>query len=98
MGLAASKAVDRGRFISMKAVITPKGSAGRVRIALVRFNAKGQPISSKAIFAPVKKGVAVKRWRIPTGYTPADFTLVVTYEPKRKGAPGVTRTAPVRIG
>ena len=62
MGLAASKAVNRGRFISMKAVIAPKSSAGRVRIALVRFNAKGTPIASKAIYAPVKKGVATKKW------------------------------------
>lgn len=97
LALAASERVNRGRFITMKAIVSPKASAGRIRLALVRFNAKGQPISTKAIYAPVKKGVATKRWRIPTGFTPADFTLVATFEPKKKGSPGITATAPVRI-
>ena len=96
--LAASPKVNRGRFITMRAAITPASGAGRVRISLVRFNAKGKPISSKAIYAPVRAGVATKRWRIPTSYTPSDFTLVVSYEPKRRGAPGVTGTVPVQIG
>lgn len=98
MQLAASAKVNRGRYISMKALIGPKSSTGKVRIALVRSNAKGKVISSKAIYAPVRQGVAIKRWRIPRTYTPAEFTLVATYVPTKPGAPGITRTAPVSIG
>lgn len=96
MQLAASAKVNRGRFITMKAALAPKSAQGRVRIALVRTNAKGAYISSKSIYAPVKKGIASKRWRIPRTYAPATFTLVVSYEPKAGGA-GITRTAPVVI-
>lgn len=97
MQLAASTKVNRGRFITMKAALAPKAVQGRVRIALVRTNAKGAYISSKSIYAPVKKGIASKRWRIPRSYAPATFTLVVSYEPKGGGV-GITRTAPVVIG
>jgi hypothetical protein len=84
-------------MITMKASVLPKSSAGKVRISLVRFNAKGQPISSKALYAPVKKGKATKKWRIPRTYTPSDFTLVVSYVPNRTGAPGATTTQTVTI-
>lgn len=97
MQLAASTRVKAGRFVTMKAVMDPKASRGRIRLAFVRFNAKGQPIASKAIYAPVKKGIASKRWRIPMNYTPSSYTLVATFEPAVKGAPGLTRTAPVSI-
>lgn len=97
MELAASTQVKVGRMITMKAVISPKGSTGRVRLAMVRFNAKGKPIATKAIFAPVKQGVAKKRWRIPPSFTPSAFTLVATYLPDEAAGPGVTRTASVTI-
>jgi hypothetical protein len=97
MQLAASSKVNRGRFISLKAVVSPKATGGRVRIALVRVTPKGKYVSSKAIYAPVVKGVATKRWRIPTSYTPSAFTLVASYEPKGGGV-GATRTVPVTIG
>ncbi len=97
MQLAASSKVNRGRAISMKAVITPKASAGRVRIALVRVTPRGKYVSTKALYAPMKAGTASKRWRIPRSFTPAQFTLVATFEPAN-GGPGITRTAPVTIG
>ena len=97
MQLAASSKVNRGRFITMKAIVSPKATGGRVRIALVRMTPKGKYVSSKSIYAPVVKGVATKRWRIPTSYTPSAFTLVVSYEPKGGGT-GATTTAPVTIG
>ena len=97
MQLAASSKVKAGRFVTMKAVVGPKRSAGSVRLVFVRFNAKGQPIASKAIFAPLRKGVAKKRWRVPSTYTPSSYTLVATYVPAVPGSPGVTRTAAVSI-
>lgn len=97
MQLAASSAVNRGRVISIKAVIAPKTTAGRVRIALVRVTPRGKFVSTKALYAPVKGGTARKRWRIPRTFTPAQFTLVTTFEPTA-GGPGMTRTAPVTIG
>lgn len=97
MQLAASSKVNRGRFITMKAVVSPKATGGRVRIALVRMTPKGKYVSSKSIYAPVVKGVATKRWRIPTSYTPSAFTLVASYEPKGGGV-GATTTVPVTIG
>ena len=98
MGLAASKKVNPGRFITVNASITPKSSAGKVRIVLARTNAKGKVIASKALFANLSKGKASKRWQIPRTYTAGDYTVVATYVPSKKGAPGVTAVAPVRIG
>ena len=97
MQLAASPRVNRGRFITMKAIVSPKATGGRVRIALVRVTPRGRYVASRSIYAPVRNGVATKRWRIPTSYTPSPFTLVVSYEPKGGGA-GVTMTVPVTIG
>ena len=97
IGLDASPSIVRGRYISMKSVIGPASSTGRVRIALVRTNANGAVVSSKALFAPVKRGVATKRWKIPRTYAPGTYTMVVTYLPSQKGAPGVTSTVPVTI-
>lgn len=97
MQLAASQKVNRGRFITMKAIVSPKATGGRVRIAMVRVTPQGKYVSSKSIYAPVKNGVASKRWRIPKSYTPATFTLVASYEPKGGGA-GATKTVPVVIG
>lgn len=98
MGLAASKKVNRGRYITVKTVLTPKNSTGKIRIVLARQNAKGKVIATKAIYATVNKGKASKRWQIPRKFTAANYTLVATYVPSKKGAPGVTATAPVQIG
>lgn len=98
MGLAASKKVNRGRYITVTAALTPKGSTGKVRIVLARANAKGKVIASKALFATVSKGKATKRWQIPRGYTAGAYSVVATYLPSKKGAPGVTAVAPVSIG
>ena len=98
MGLAASKKVNRGRYITVTAAITPKASTGKVRIVLARTNAKGKVIASKALFAGVIRGKATKRWQIPRAYTTGNYTVVATYLPSRKGAPGVTAVAPVTIG
>lgn len=98
LGLAASKKVNRGRYITVTAALTPKGSTGKVRIVLARTNAKGKVIPSKALFANVSKGKATKRWQIPRKYTAGNYTVVATYVPSKKGAPGATALAPVTIG
>lgn len=98
MGLAASKKVNRGRYITVVAALTPKASTGKVRIVLARTNAKGKVIASKALFATMSKGKATKRWQIPRAYAAGNYTVVATYVPSKKGAPGVTAVAPVQIG
>jgi hypothetical protein len=98
MQVAASSNVNRGRRITVKAVVTPKTSQGLVRMTLVRFNSKGKAIRGAVFTKPLKRGEAVRRWRVAKTYQPGAFTLVVTYVPKQAGAPGITRTLPVRVG
>ena len=98
MQVAASSRVNRGRRITVKAVVTPKTSQGLVRMTLVRFNSKGKAIRGAVFTKPLKRGEAIRRWRVAKSYQPGAFTLVVTYVPKQAGAPGITRTLPVRVG
>jgi hypothetical protein len=98
MQVAASSNVNRGRRITVKAVVTPKTSQGLVRMTLVRFNPKGQAKRGAVFTKQLKRGEAVRRWRVAKTYQPGAFTLVVTYVPKQAGAPGITRTLPVRVG
>ena len=102
LGAGAALAVVFGPLwaaaTTVTAAITPKASTGKVRIVLARTNAKGKVIASKALFAGVSRGKATKRWQIPRAYTTGNYTVVATYLPSRKGAPGVTAVAPVTIG
>ena len=98
MQVAASSNVNRGRRITVKAVVTPKTSQGLVRMTLVRFNPKGKAIRGAVFTKPLKRGEAIRRWRVAKSYQPGAFTLVVTYVPKQAGATGITRTLPVRVG
>lgn len=98
MQVAASSRVNRGRRITVKAVVTPKTSQGLVRMTLVRFNPKGQAKRGAVFTKQLKRGEAVRRWRVAKSYQPGAFTLVVTYVPKQAGAPGITRTLPVTVG
>jgi len=98
MQVAASSRVNRGRRITVKAVVTPKMSQGVVRMTLVRFNPKGQAKRGTVFTKRLRRGEAVRRWRVAKSYQPGAFTLVVTYVPKQAGAPGITRTLPVTVG
>lgn len=98
MQVAASSRVNRGRRITVKAVLTPSTSKGRVLMTLVRFNARGNAVRGSVFTKPLVRGEAIRRWRVAKTFRPGTFTLVVTYVPSQPGAPGITRTLPVQIG
>ena len=83
--------------IPFSAIVSPK-TAGTVTFTLTRVTPKGKWIVGKVKTATVNaRGKASSKWVLEPKKPAGNYTVVASFVPKQKGAPGVTVTKAITV-
>jgi hypothetical protein len=96
MNVQGPSTAKRGKGAAVRVSVSPKTTAGAVRLALVRNTSKGlQIVGAKQV--TIRKGKASTRLAIPRSAASGAYSLVASLVPKSRAGTGITVQRPIRI-